>query len=539
VAVLIALLGRGVALAEPPAVTAISPSAVIPGKTVEVTLRGSSLDAPATLWSSFAADSRLIDSANDHCTYSLTVPADVAVGVGTIRVATKGGVCGLVPAFIDDLPTTAGRGGSHGASSAQDIGVPAALDGACEPLASDFYRFGAKRGQRVSVEVVAARLGSPLDPVLRLLDASGRELAWADDSAGAGRDCRLAHTFAADGQYLIEVRDSAYEGGPGHKYRLRVGDFPLPVVPFPLGGKRGTVGLFTLLGDGCDGLPPVMLAVPAEGRRVGVSTRRVAGGGSGFASVVIGDLDETVEAEPNDSPDHATPLEWPAAISGRLQASGDVDYFKLALRKGERVSFAAATRSVGSPCDLSLKLLRKGGDVVARSKPDSPAEALFDATAPQDGTYWLRLEDIARAGGGALAYRVEVERYRPGFALAVDTDTLNASPGGEFQLKVTCTRRDYGGPVSLALKGLTPAALEGATIAAGKQETQLKVKLPPDLKPGSIHFLRVEGSATVNGSGARATASTAASLKKLFPRMFYPPQDFDGVIGLGVRGPGR
>ncbi len=520
-------------------VTSISPLAVVPGKTVELTLRGSALEGPVSLWTSFPAEAKVTGSAIDRVTYALTVPADVPVGPGALRVATKDGVSALVPVLVDDLPTSPGRAGSRGASAAQELALPAAVDGACEPLASDVYTLRVRRGQRVSVEVVAARIGSPLDPVLRLLDASGRELAWADDSAGAGGDCRLAHTFADDVQCRIEIRDAAYEGSPGHRYRLRVGDFPLAVVPFPLGGKRGSAGLFTLLGNGCDSLPPVIVTVPPGGQRVALSRRGTAGGGSGFASVIAGDFDETVEAEPNDSPQTATPVAWPAAVNGRLQAPGDVDWYKLALRKGERVSFTSATRGAGSPCDLSMSLQTQDGRTVGRSKPDAATDASFDATAPEDGTYWLRVEEIARAGGPSLAYRVEVDRYRPGFTLAVETDTVNARPEGEFQLKVTCTRRDYGGPVKLALEGLDAAALEGATIPAGKLETTLKVKLPASAKAGSITPFQVEGSAATDGAVFRTTASTAAALKRLFPRMLYPPKDFDGVLALGIRGEPR
>ena len=119
--------------------------------------------------------------------------------------------------------------------------------------------------------------------------------------------------------------------------------------------------------------------------------------------------------------------------------------------------------------------------------------------------------------------------------MAVETDKVDAKAGGEFQLKVTCTRREYGGAIVLSLTGLTPAGVEGATIPAGKQETQLKVKLPADLKAGSIVPFTVVGTATVGAEEVRAIASTAASLKKLFPRMLYPPEDLDGTIALGVR----
>ena len=92
----------------------------------------------------------------------------------------------------------------------------------------------------------------------------------------------------------------------------------------------------------------------------------------------------------------------------------------------------------------------------------------------------------------------------------LETDKVDAKAGGEFQLKVACTRRDYGGPVALSLSGLEPALLEGATIPVGKQETQLKVKLPGNLAAGSIVAFTVVGSATAGGEEVRATASTTS-----------------------------
>lgn len=531
----IACAGAGAA-AEAPSVAFAIPSAVAPGQTQEVTFHGTGLEAPTAIWSTFGVELSFSGGATDRATYRIIVPPGAPVGVGALRIATRAGVSNLHFFLVDDLPSTVERGGNSSAAAAQELTPPVAVDGACEPLGSEFYRFGATRGQRISVEVVAARLGSALDPVIRLLDASGRELAWADDSPGAGGDCRFAHTFNSSGQYLIELRDVGYDGGPAYRYRLRVGDFPMPVVPFPLGGKRGAAAMFTLLGEGCEGVPPIVLALPADAQRIAISGRRPGGAGSGFTAVVAGHFDETVESEPNDTPDSATPVAPPAAFSGRFEAPGDVDYYKLAMRKGERFSVRARTRASGSPCDVALGILRADGSTVAGSKADAPGDASLDVAAPEDGVYHLRVEEITRAGGPTLAYRVEVEPQRPGFALEVETDKVDARPGGEFQLKVTATRKSYSGPIALSLDGLAAASLEEATIPAGKTEGVMKVKVPAGLPEGSIHIFRVVGGSTIDGAEFRAPASTGAALRKVFPRMLYPPEDLDGLIALGVRG---
>ena len=537
--ILLAVVVAGpAASAQTPAVNSLTPSAVAPGHSVDITLSGASLEKSGTVWTSVPADAAVVRSTNDAATVRIKVPTTVSVGVAAVRVATPGGVSNLQFFMVDDLPTVAERAGNASPAGAQELTAPVAVDGACDPLAHDYYRLKARRGQRVSVEVVAARLGSQLDPVLRLLDESGGEIAWADDSPGAGGDCRMTHTFAADGDYLLELRDVNYDGGGAYRYRLRVGDSPLAVVPFPLGGKRGGVALFGALGEGTEDVPPALLALPRGGPTARVSWR-MPGGGTGFARVALGDSDETIEAEPNDAPESATPVALPAAVSGRFESPGDVDVYKVALRKGQRWVFRARSRSLGSPCDVVLQVLRRDGSELAESKVEGDADATVDATAPEDGTYLLRVRELTGAGGPALAYRIESEPYRPGFRLSVDADKVDARSGGQFELKVTAVRRDYGGPIVLALQGLRAAVLEGATIPAGKQETTLKVKLPGDLIAGSIVDFQVTGSADVPGGRAVATASTATALRRLLPRMLYPPEELDGLIALGVLGEGR
>src|SRR5207249_172983 len=123
-------------------------------------------------------------------------------------------------------PSIVESGENKTMTNAQQLKLPVAVDGASDELSFDYYKFTAKKGQRISFEIVAQRLGSRLDPVLRLLDAKGRELEYCDDDPGAGADSRFAHRFAAGGKYFLEIRDVNYQGGPQYFYRLRVGNLP-------------------------------------------------------------------------------------------------------------------------------------------------------------------------------------------------------------------------------------------------------------------------------------------------------------------------
>lgn len=107
----------------------------------------------------------------------------------------------------------------------QIVELPITITGRIEPAGDvDVFAFQAKKGQRVTFQIEARGLGSPLDPLLRLTDASGKVLAQADDTPNAGertRDAELAFTAAQDGQYQIAVRDLHRDGGFRYVYRLR------------------------------------------------------------------------------------------------------------------------------------------------------------------------------------------------------------------------------------------------------------------------------------------------------------------------------
>jgi len=85
----------------------------------------------------------------------------------------------------------------------------------------DVFRLAGKQGKRLVFEVLADRLGSPLDSLLTLYDADGRILATSDDH-GDSRDARLETTIPRAGSYHLSLADAHDQGGPAFVYRLLV-----------------------------------------------------------------------------------------------------------------------------------------------------------------------------------------------------------------------------------------------------------------------------------------------------------------------------
>lgn len=187
---------------------------------------------------------------------------------------------------VDALSAVSESESNDTPTDAQRIAPPRIVDGRIDPAGDvDVFQFTGRGEHEVVAEVVARRLNSPLDALLRLTDAAGNVLAWNDDhehkdgflhlAAGVlthSADPYLRTRLPADGVYCVHVADAQGRGGPAYGYRLRVGppqpDFALRVTPSSVNvAPRGAVPLcvYVLRKDGFDGEIELVLDDPPGG----------------------------------------------------------------------------------------------------------------------------------------------------------------------------------------------------------------------------------------------------------------------------------
>lgn len=530
--------------AQEPSIAGLEPAAVTPGKTVDVIVRGANLSGIASVWTSFGPDVEVsvanaeAPSDGKSATLRITTLAEAQIGVGAMRIATRGGVTSPFLLMIDDLDTSPASTAGDSFEKAREVEWPTAIDGACDEFHSLFYRLKLKAGERLAVECAAWRIGSRLDPLLRLFDGSGRQVARSEDVAGIGADARFSFTPGTPGDFVLEVRDSLYEKSAAHRYRLRIGDFPFATLPFPLGTEPGAKVEAAILGTELRGAAPVKLTATEKGgyQRVGVSSGE--GKGSGFVRMVVDALGDAVEVELNDSPEQATKIKLPAAINGRFEKNNDRDYFEFDAKEGEQWAFVGQTRSLGSPSALFVQLYDAGGKLLLEADATKSNEAGITNRFAADGTFRLLIEELTRTGGPSHGYRMAIESWRPGVDLSVGVEKISVKAGGSFELKVTAQRDEgFDAPIALSVEGLWEGAkVEGAAIEAKKGDTTLKVTVPAGIEAGQWRHLRILGKAGEGGDAIEAEVDTAPALKKLFPEMPFPPAELKGLIAVGVTG---
>ncbi|HEY2911413.1 MAG TPA: PPC domain-containing protein [Gemmataceae bacterium] len=102
-----------------------------------------------------------------------------------------------------------------------------------KPRSEAMVRFVGKKGRPLAIGVESRSLSLALDPVIRIVDAAGKQLARAEPSK-LHSDTALSFTPPADGEFTAIISDLYGGGSPLHAFLLRVlvpePDFELTVA---------------------------------------------------------------------------------------------------------------------------------------------------------------------------------------------------------------------------------------------------------------------------------------------------------------------
>jgi hypothetical protein len=532
--------------AEAPTLALTGPAGIQRGSALELTLNGTNLTDPINLWTSFPARVVIPTDKNNgknpgQLRVHLEVPKDVPMGFGAIRLATRHGVSNFRIFCIDDLPQVLEVDGNHSPATAQTVGVPCVVVGRADAETSDFFKISVKSGQRVSFEVIGRRLGSPLDPQISLIDPrSHRELAYSNDAPGLQSDARLTYTFREGGDYVVEIRDVTYGGGPDRWYRLRIGDFPCATTPIPMAVSRGRKVVVHFAGSNVGDALPVEVSAPKnpEANVVWVAPRGANGLSGWPVAMAVSDIEEFVEKEPNNEQARANRLTIPCGVTGQFQEKGDQDFYVFAARKGQHLLLEAQTHELFSPSEVLLTLKNAKGDSLASSNP--AGDSKIDFSVPADGDYYLCAEHLNLWGGPDESYRVTIRPINPGFDLTLGLDRYELAQGAWCAIPIqTVSRRSYAGPIEVSLLG-APAGIQAKAViptnaptVGGMPAAILFVKCEPNVPPGQ-YDVRVIGKAIVDGKLVIAEATDRAGVSQNLAGLPYPPPNLLGQVSLGV-----
>jgi hypothetical protein len=499
-----------------PMITHAMPVAVRRGTTTEVIVEGQQSFTAATGW--LADDPGLTAVVGTQppakagrvaaVTLKVTAGKDVPLGPHEFRVVTRSGLSSVGQLLVVDDPVVIENGNNNTPAGANPLPVPGVACGRVEAAEDvDTYRFHAIAGKTYTFEVWGARLQDKihdlqkhLDPLLTVLDPTGRELAGNDDYFFA--DPYLMWTAPATGDYFVQVRDSKYDGDPRWPYALCVTDKPYAAHTFPFAGQPGQPLTVETVGSAAKVAPKVALTLPtAPGlHRLALP---LTGGLTNPVAMIVSPLPQIVEHEPNDTPAQAQSLPIPCGVSGRIDRPRDLDYFRFHGEKGKAIRFEVKARRFGGPLqsqlDSVLEVLSPKGQMLA-ANDDDPAtgkDSVLTFVPSADGDYFLRIRDLNSKGGPGHVYYLEADHARPDFTLRCDPDKAMLGPGGRTAWYVHVARTNgFAGPVAVEVHGLPPGVTANAlTIPPSMTQGLIVVSAAKDAAIGSAANVRIVGTA--------------------------------------------
>jgi WD40 repeat protein len=354
----------------PPQPARLVPAGVPLGKRTTITVSGTDLEFTTGVTST-RTDVKVEIAAKsaESLSLAITVPAQGNAGATELTFIGEAGKSSPIKLALDRFAAVVESGVTDSARAAQVVKIPATLAGVLDRAGdADFYRFEAKAGDQIGVQLVAAELGSKIDPVLVLSDANGSVVAEGTTTLG--------FTVMRPGAYSIGIRDREFRGGPDFTYRLHVGDVPVVTSVFPLAIQRGRTMEVHIDGVnlGSAGGSRVRVGVPADaqpGTRVAVPVPNLA---LGKPEITVAEFPSVVV-----DPVAGADVRIPGSADGILTKPNEAQHARFEARKGQRLAIEVLARRAGSPADPVIEVLDASGKPVPR--------ALLRATAKTYSTF--------------------------------------------------------------------------------------------------------------------------------------------------------
>ena len=404
-----------------------------------------------------------IDDKNVKVT--VDVAADCRLGEHIAQLRTAFGISEFKTFFVGALPEVTEVEPNSDFANPQVIEHNVTVTGVIDLEDVDYYQISATKGQRISLEIEAIRLGTQLiDPYLAVLNEKQFEIFAEDDTRLLKQDCFISFVAPEDATYTILVRDSAYGGNGNSHYRLHVGHFPRPVIAWPAGGCVGTETNVELLGDPTGPIPQTISLTESGEFREGIFYQDDLGITPSPVAFRVTDLPNEFEVEPNQGFDKATPVPVPCAMNGILQDEKDHDWFCFECQKDQTYDVEVFAQRVGSPVDAVLHIWGTDRKRAEGNDDSRGTDSHIRFTATADGTYFLRVRDLLDRGGEQFIYRVEISQPQPSLTIGIPPaarfsqyrQSIFVPRGNRFATLISAQRTDFEGGLKLLSDNLPP-----------------------------------------------------------------------------------
>lgn len=438
----------------------------------------------------------------------LRLASDAEPGRRALRALTPLGPSEAGWFFVNPWPEIARKKPNNTREQAQTVALPATVNGALDPAEDmDWYRFHGEKGRTLVFDLLAERIGSPLDATLSIQDSRGRELAFNDDFHGA--DPFLTFIVPETADYYVLVRDLRFQGGPAYTYRLTMGEIPYVTAAFPSAGMPGGTLELELTGYNL-GAQRSRVTLPADGPFGSIEKAlTLPNGASNPIRFFVEENPGAATVRPAPDMKQAPPLPIPSSVHARLgdgSPTATGDYYRFRAEKDQKLTIEVTARRLGSRLDSVLAVLDMAGKELASNDDSVGLDSRLEFSAPQAGDYLVRVTDLHGRRGAEFPYLLTLAAP-PDFRLTAPA-RVAIPAGGAVPFTVTATRlHGFSDDIALEVENLPAAVLVRGKprIPAGRNDTTLVLMAPAGSAGQSVRY-RLRGTATIGGKTVRRIA---------------------------------
>ncbi len=424
----------------------------------------------------------------DRVKLRITIAADVPCGMYDLRLQGVSGVSNMLPFEVASYPNFVENNRASQRNPNRVTSLPAVLCGYVTPGGVDYFNFEGEKGQTI-VATVKARQMVPyiadavpgwFQPVLKIVDSEGREVAYSDDYHH-NVDPVIITTLPKNDNYTVIIHDAIYRGREDFNYRIHLGVIPFVTGRYP---AYGTVGK--------------SVKQQLEGVNLGATTAKVKVKKAGYNSLTFTNSIGTSDAvsfyalpkgvKHIQTPKEGAVLNVESAISDSLTSAAKVKRYTINAQMREPIIVELIGRRNGSRIDAVMRLKDCYGKVVAK-KDDTEdplqgmmtfhADPVLKYTPKRGEVLILEVEDLYQGYGADYHYLLWRHRQMPTFNAFVAPANITVPAGGTATFRVDITGK-VKRPANLIVEGLPAGFTTSSLNIRGSKRWNVSITAPKD-----------------------------------------------------------
>ena len=433
----------------------------------------------------------------DKVKIKITIAPDVPCGLYDLRLQSAKGLSNKLPFEVSSYPNFIENKRSSLEQPNKVTTLPAVLCGYVSPGGIDYFQFSGHKGETIVASVkgrqlvpyIADAVPGWFQPVIKIIDSKGKEVAYSDDYHHYV-DPVIITTLPKDDNYTLMIHDAIYRGREDFNYRVEIGTIPFVTGRYPAYGVVGKKTKQELEGVNL-GEDKITTKIKNEGYNQVTYTNDIGTSNS----VPFYTLPRGIKLI--QSPKEMATLNIYTAIADSLTSTAKVKRYKIEGEKRVPIFVELIGRRNGSRIDAVMRLKDKRGNILATiDDTEDPIQGLitFHAdpvlkyTPKINGELILEVEDLHRGYGKDYHYLLRCHRDMPSFNAFVSPAYITTPSGGTSQFRVDITGK-LKRPANLVIKGLPKGFTTSSLKLRGGKRWDVSVTAP---KGASVKRIPIE-----------------------------------------------